>query len=58
MIKNNNLVLVTNNELVEVLKGECQGSNITFLFPVKDFCVGMPCFEIKEIKELIILKSY
>lgn len=51
MIKNNNLVLVTNNEIVETLKEKCQESRITFLFPVEYFCVGMPCFKIEEIKE-------
>jgi len=49
MKKNNNLVLVTNDTLVNRLKEE---SNVTFLFPVKNFCVGFPkTFELEEIKE-------
>ena len=52
MKKNKNLVLITNKTIINRIKKECEESSNTFLFPVKDFCVGMPCFEIKEIKEI------
>lgn len=46
-MKNNYLLLVTNKTIVSKLKGE---SNITFLFPVKDFTVGFEnTFRIDEI---------
>ncbi len=49
MTKNKTLLLVENLELVASLKKE---SNITFLFPIKDFTVGFPkTFTLDEIKE-------
>lgn len=46
MKKNKLLVLVTNDTLVKKIKE----SNITFLFPVENFCVGFPkTFKIEEI---------
>ena len=46
-MKNNYLLLVTNNSIVSKLKGE---SNITFLFPIEDFTVGFEnTFKINEI---------
>ena len=46
-MKNNYLLLVTNNSIVSKLKGE---SNITFLFPIEDFTVGIEnTFKINEI---------
>lgn len=48
MKKNKTLLIVNNKTILDKLKGE---SNITFLFPVKDFCVGFEnYFEIEEIK--------
>lgn len=48
MKKNNILLLVTNDTIVEKLKEE---SNITFLFPLEDFSVGFPhSFKIHDIK--------
>ena len=56
MIKNKNLVLITDHTLTTSLKKECQESNITFLFPVENFCVGLPnCFKIMEIKEEVFI---
>lgn len=47
-MKNNYLLLVSDKTMVEELKEE---SNITFLFPVKDFTVGfLEPFLIEEIK--------
>lgn len=52
MTKNNNLVLVTNNNIINRIKKDCEESSNTFLFPIENFCVGMPnCFKIEEIKE-------
>ena len=43
------LLLVDNPELVEELKKE---SNVTFLFPLKDFSIGFKnTFALDEIKE-------
>lgn len=54
-INNKNLVLVTTRTLTEKLKkinSENKESSTTFLFPIKDFCVGIPnTFDITEIKE-------
>ncbi|MDE5539375.1 MAG: U32 family peptidase [Bacilli bacterium] len=48
MTKNNILLLVNNQSIVEKLKSE---SSITFLFPVERFCVGFPTtFKVKDIK--------
>lgn len=48
MKRNNTLLLVNNYELALKLKDE---SNITFLFPIKDFCVGFPnTFLLSDIK--------
>lgn len=50
MTKNKNLVLVTNNNLINRLKNECRESNITFLFPIEDFSIGISkTFKIEEI---------
>ncbi len=47
-MKNNYLLLVTTKTIISKLKEE---SNITFLFPLKDFTVGFPHpFSLKEIK--------
>lgn len=52
MKKNKNLVLVTNDTLVDRLKKECKESSTTFLFPIEGFCVGIPkTFKIEEIEE-------
>jgi len=56
MARNNkNLVLVTTETLVEKIKSlseENKESNVTFLFPIAEFCVGLPkTFKISEIKE-------
>lgn len=52
MTKNNNLILVTNDTLIKKVKKECQESSNTFLFPIKDFCVGIPkTFTLEEIQE-------
>ena len=48
-MKNNYLLLVDNKNLISKLKEE---SNITFLFPIKDFTVGFNhAFTVDEIKE-------
>ena len=48
-MKNNYLLLVTNQTIVSKLKKE---SNITFLFPISKFSVGFPTsFLVDEIKE-------
>lgn len=52
MTKNKNLVLVTNDTLIDRIKKENQESNITFLFPMENFCVGMTkTFKLEEITE-------
>lgn len=52
MTKNKNLILVTNDTLVEKINKECQESSNTFLFPIENFCVGIPkTFELEEITE-------
>ncbi len=49
MKKNKTLLLVSNLELVKRLKGQ---KDITFLFPITDFCVGFPkTFNLNDIKE-------
>ena len=48
MKKNKTLLIVNNLELVELLNKE---SNITFLFPLEEFCVGfLKTFKLDEIK--------
>lgn len=52
MTKNKNLILVTNDTLVEKINKECQESSNTFLFPIENFCVGIPkTFKLEEITE-------
>ena len=47
MKKNNILLLINNLEIMDKIK---EKDNITFLFPVKEFCVGFPnLFDINEI---------
>ncbi len=48
MKKNNILLLVTNKTLITNFKKE---SNITFLFPLENFCIGLPTFALENIKE-------
>ena len=52
-MKNNYLLLVSNKTMVEELKEE---SNITFLFPVKDFTVGFK--EVFSLEEITIPHAY
>ena len=47
MKKNKTLLLVNNETIINKLKDE---SNITFLFPIKNFCVGFPnTFDLSDI---------
>lgn len=52
-MKSNYLLLVSNKTMVEELKEE---SNITFLFPVKDFTVGFT--EVFSLDEITIPQAY
>lgn len=50
-MKNKNLVLITSDTLVNKIK-EDKESNITFLFPITGFTVGIPyTFKLEDIKE-------
>ena len=50
MKKNNTLLIVNNLNIILEIKRKV--NNVTFLFPLEDFCVGFPnTFKLSEIKE-------
>lgn len=52
MKNNKELILITSDTLVSKLKKEYKESNITFLFPITGFTVGIPyTFKLEEINE-------